>query len=118
MARFFEGSVDEITARNPEINTQFRRIDANRFDVVLFRRGHELASGIIWLGSDSGIGRGIYYATGIRPDSNTYNECLSVVDDGYAQFLRGFGFSGGANENMSEHDAAEYLWRQVVGRLQ
>ena len=118
MARFFEGSVDEIAARNPDITSQFRRIDANRFDVVLFRRGHELASGTVWLGGDSGMGRGIYYAAGMRSDSNSYNECFSVVDDGYAQFLRGLGFSGGVDKNMSEHGAAEHLWRQVIGRLQ
>jgi hypothetical protein len=118
MANFFEGSVAEIAARNPNITTQFRRVDASRFDIVIFRRGHELASGTIWLGGDSGMGRGIYYASGIQANSNSYNESLTVTDDGYAQFLKGFGFSGFDDENLSQHGAAEHIWRQVIERLQ
>ena len=110
--------LDEIDARNPGVNGQFRRIDESRFNVVIFRRGQELTSGTVWLGDDSGMGRGINYVHGTQSSSNTYNEILSVTDDGFTQFLKGFGLYGNEDENMNQHGAAEHLWRQVIERLQ
>ena len=118
IAKFFEASVNEIDARNPGVNGQFRRIDESRFNVVIFRRGQELTSGTVWLGDDSGMGRGINYVHGTQSSSNTYNEILSVTDDGFTQFLKGFGLYGNEDENMNQHGAAEHLWRQVIERLQ
>lgn len=118
IAKFFEASLAEIEARNPDIIGRFKRVDANRFTAVLFRQGQEIASGTVWFGDDSGMGRGINYVNGIQSGSNTYNESLSVTDDGYAQFLRGFGFSSSAEENLSQHGAAELLWRHIIEHLQ
>lgn len=118
VARFFEGSIAEVSERNADITGRFRRVDANRFTAVLYRNGEEITSGTIWLGADSGLGRGINYCHGVQSGSNTYNETLSVDDDGYAQFLKGFSFSGSGNNSLSQNGAAEHLWRQVIDGLQ
>ena len=118
MANFFEASLAELEARNTNITCQFVRVDARRFTAVVFQRGHELASGTVWLSHDVGIGHGINYVEGLQSGSNSYNESLSPTDDGYAQFLRSFGFISTSEENLTRHGAAELYWRRLIGRLQ
>lgn len=117
LARFFEGSVAEVSARNADITGQLRRVSADRFTVILYRSGKEVASGTVWLGADFGSDQGINYCHGIQTGSSTMNESFRVEDDGYAMSLRGLGFSG-IDQSLSQHGAAEYLWRLVIERLQ
>lgn len=39
MARFFEASLDELVNRHSDIDSRFRRIDANNFTVIIYRGG-------------------------------------------------------------------------------
>ena len=49
MANLFEGSLDELRARNPEIDTTFTRIDAKQFSAIIYRSGSAVARCRIWL---------------------------------------------------------------------
>jgi len=117
LARFFEGSVAEVEKRNDDVTGRFRRVSADRFTAVLYRHGKEITSGTVWLGTDTGLGHGINFCYGVKSDSNSYNESFSIEDYGYALFLKGFGFAG-TDKPLSQHGAAEYLWRLVIERLQ
>lgn len=117
-ARFFEGSLQELTDRSTGITGQYRSVDANRFTATLYRQGQEISSCTVWFGSRSGLGGGICYCNGIQLDGNSYNECLNVDDDGYALFLTGMGFTTNSNEKFGQHGCAEHLWGLFIERLQ
>ncbi|MEH6721401.1 MAG: TIR domain-containing protein, partial [Aurantimonas endophytica] len=56
MARFFESSLDELQARNPGIETRYKRVDGNRFTAVVYRDGDAKARCKIMLGGMMGNG--------------------------------------------------------------
>ena len=118
VARFFEGSMQELAERNTRITSKYRSVDANCFTATLYRQGQEISSCTVWFGSRSGLGGGINYCNGINLDGNTYNESLNVEDTGYALFLTGAGFTSDSNQQFGEHGAAEHLWGLFIERLQ
>ena len=119
IANFFESSLSELESRNPGIETSFKRVDANKFTAAIYSHGEKQNSCRIWRGD--GMVGDITYASGDVGPSNTYNEALSVSDDGFTLLLRPFGLQlhqSGGSEELSPQGAAEYLWSMLVGRLQ
>lgn len=118
IANFFENSLSELQSRYQEVETSFRRVDANRFTAAIYVNGEKQNSCRIWRG-DSMMGD-IAYASGDSGPNNTYNEALSVVDDGFTLLLRPIGLRlfGNDRESLSPQGAAEYLWSILVDRLQ
>ncbi|MHB1400679.1 MAG: toll/interleukin-1 receptor domain-containing protein, partial [Trichloromonadaceae bacterium] len=78
IANFFEESLQELERRNPDIETDFRRIDANHFTIRVYRKGKQECSCKIWLGGRRGFVGGIAYRGngGLHDylDDNSYNE--------------------------------------------
>ena len=118
-ARYIENSLSELQARNDQVETDFRRIDANRFEARAFLRGEERALCGIWLGGAHGAD-GLYFSSN-GAASGSYNEFMSVSDDGYALFLNPMGM---ARFSMQREDpeftlegAAEYFWSLFVEQL-
>lgn len=70
MARFFENSLAELEARNPGIETTFKRIDATRFTVAIYREGNNLARCKIHLGG--GITGGITFSHASNPSDKQF----------------------------------------------
>jgi len=121
IANFFEGSLEELEQRNPGIETNFRRIDANHFTASAYRHGKELTRCKIWLGDRGGFVGGIAYSTDLSRGDNSYNESLSVEHDGYALFLKPMGMSlrQQAKDSMLTFEGgAEYLWAMFIEQLQ
>lgn len=121
MANFFEESLSELKKRNPIIETNFRRIDANRFTTAIYVEGRKTSSCTIWLGSDRAFLSGILYVTGETTQSNSYNDRLAVESDGYALYLKAVGMSyrsSGKDEKMTFEGAAEYYWSLLLEPLQ
>ena len=79
MAKFFEGSLSELKARHPEIDTAFKRIDANRFTAVIYRNGKAVSRCKIMLGGM--LGRGISYSSNDQADDNSCNDSLAIETD-------------------------------------
>lgn len=50
VARYFENSPNELHGRNTDVETDFRRIDANRFEAIAFVGGREQRRCGIWFG--------------------------------------------------------------------
>ncbi|WP_441480765.1 hypothetical protein [Bosea sp. 2KB_26] len=86
MAKFFEGSLSELKARNPEIDTTFKRIDANRFTAVIYRNGKAVSRCKIVLGGM--LGRGISYSSNDQANDNRCNDSLAVETDAQGMFLK------------------------------
>jgi hypothetical protein len=121
IANFFEGSLAELAARNPDVDSDFRRIDANHFTAAVYIGGSEANRCRIWLGGRHSFGGGIAYSVGDSGGDNSYNESLTAEDDGYTLFLKPISmafYGGDREEQMTFEGAAEYLWRIFIEPLQ
>jgi hypothetical protein len=124
IASVFDGSLAELKARNPGIDTTFRRIDANHFSAAIYRDGKAVARCRIWLGGTFGSSgsRHILYSGNDNGADNSGNEMLSVDDDKQAMYLRSMGmqsFRGDESEQkMTEQGAAEYYRALFIEPLQ
>ena len=120
IANYFEGSLIELKARNEEIETDFRRIDANRFIATIYSTGKEISKCNIWFGDRSSLFSGILYSSGSFRD-NSYNESLNVDNDGYTLCLKSMGmrlYRQNIEEKMTFEGGAEYYWSIFIEHLQ
>jgi hypothetical protein len=120
IANYFEGSLNELKARNENIETDFRRIDANRFMATIYSKGKEVNKCNIWLGDGGAFSSGIPYSTGSFRDGS-YNESLNVENDGYSMYLKSMGMQfhrQNTEEKMTFEGGAEYYWSMFIERLQ
>lgn len=125
IANFFEGSLQELERRNPDIETDFRRIDANHFTAKVYRTGKQECGCKIWLGGRRGFVGGIAYRGngGLHDflDDNSFNESMNVESDGFALFLKPLGMAhmgGDRVQMLTQEGAAEYYWRLFIAPLQ
>lgn len=122
MGRFFSNSLEEIEVRNPDVETEFTLIDAQRFSAVIYRNGKAVSQCQIRLSpSSAGFGSGIAFSQNLSDRGNSFNESLSVETDDQAMFLRPLGMShlsGGRDARLSEEGAAELYWGMLIDRLQ
>ena len=120
MAKFFENSLAELAARNPGIEGESRRIDANRFVASVYRDGQAVARCTVFMGGGFGT-NGINYVQGETTESNSFNESLRVEADDQSLFLVSMGMAsmGQARDvKLTQQGAAELYWGMLIGRLQ
>lgn len=121
MARFFEGSLSELQARNPGIETAYRRLDANRFTAVVYRNGRAEARCKISLGGM--FGNGISFSYSDQASDNSSNENLTVEADDQGLFLKALGMAtlggrGDSDRHLTFEGAAELYWALLIEPLQ
>lgn len=56
LARYFENSLKELQSRNEHVETEFRQIDANRFEAAGYVAGREQGRCGIWVSSSQHMG--------------------------------------------------------------
>ena len=121
MARYFEGSLEELESRYPEISTRFRRIDAVTFTAVIYREGSAVARCCIQSGTAAMLGD-ITYLMSDTPNPGSCNESMSVEAGDQSLFLRPSGMAkryGRDDEpNLTFEGAAEYYWSILIDPLQ
>lgn len=119
IANFFEGSLDELHLRNPEITFRFQRVDANTFTATVYRDGKKLNECKIWTGDKSLFSNGILYSHG-NSMGNSFNESLSVESDNHILFLKPIGISGAGDRDakLTMEGAAELYWELLIEPLQ
>ena len=118
IARYFANSAKEIQARNEQVETDFRRIDANGFEARAFVGGREQSVCGIWLGGM--VGNGVYYSSTGLGNRNSFNESMSVSDDGYTLCLRPLGmahFGQSGDSLLTMEGAAEHFWSLFIEPL-
>jgi len=117
VAKFFEGSLEELHKRNPEITSRFKRNDANRFSAFVYRDGKSVSECSVML-------RGVFGSTiaysSDGKSTNAHNESLSIADDGNALYLKAAGYSTSesAKQQLSPQGAAEMFWSILMRPLQ
>jgi hypothetical protein len=121
MARFFEGSLSELQARNPGIETTYRRLDANRFTAVIYRSGKAEARCKISLGGM--FGNGISFSYSDQASDSSSNENLTVEADNQGLYLKALGMAslggrGDRDRHLTFEGAAEYYWALLIEPLQ
>jgi hypothetical protein len=119
VAHYFENSLEELQSRNHEVKTDFRRIDADRFEARAFVGGREESRCGIWLGGLSRTDSLFFSFDGVG-GGNSYNESMMVHDDGYTLFLEPMGMAQLAQQvdkELTREGAAEYFWSLFVERL-
>jgi len=119
VARYFENSVNELQTRNERVEADFRQVDADRFETRAFVGGEERSVCGIWRGGLLGAD-GIYFSSGGLGNGNSFNESMSVSDDGYTLFLKPLGmahFGQASDTPLTMEGAAEYFWSLFVDRL-
>jgi hypothetical protein len=117
MAKFFENSLNELAKRNFGIETNFRRVDANRFTATVYKNGKSASRCTVFIG-DRFTSNGIAYVSNETTESNSYNECLTIHADDQSLYLKGVGMARGDSEKLSQEGAAEFYWSTLVERLQ
>lgn len=120
IARFFEGSLEELSKRNPSLKTRFKRLDATSFTASIYNNGQRVAQCSIWYGDGFGT-RGIAYSYSGDIARNSFNESLCVDDDGFTLQLKPLGmqsFGGTREDGLSQQGAAEYYWEILIKPLQ
>lgn len=118
MAKFFEGSLGELEQRNPGIEGNFRRIDANRFTATVYVGGHASSRCKISCGGRQAFLSGITYSMNDSLDDTSFNEQLSVEEDGYTLGLRPLGMTMRSQEMLSVEGASEFFWEIFIKPLQ
>lgn len=120
ISNYFENSLAELSKRNEELSTRFKRVHAQKFTASIYQSGAKVSDCRVFRGDFVGD---IAYAHGESGGENTYNESLSIVDDGYTLALRPIGLGIGRlrqdhDSELSQAGAAEYLWSMLIERLQ
>lgn len=122
MARFFEGSLDELEKRHGDLQTRFKRVDARTFIAAIYQNGKAVARCGVRLGGSRGFGGGITFSHDDSALANSYNESLSIDATEQALFLRpmgmGGGWGGGEKNQLTFDGAAEYYWGMLIAPLQ
>lgn len=119
IANFFENSLDELASRNLDITTRFKRLSDSRFTTFLYRNGQSVSECCVRQ-DNTLLGSGLVYSS-VAASDNSFNESLSVDDDGHALLLRPMGMAtmGRRSQDLlSQHGAAEYLWSILMYPLQ
>ena len=121
LARYFENSLEELQSRNEHVETEFRQIDANRFEAASYVAGRQQSRCGIWVTPGSTWGaKGIFFSHAGVGDGNSYNESMSVGDDGFTLHLEPLGFSHLSHQGsgaLTLEGAAEYYWTLFVEQL-
>ena len=122
LARFFESSLEELEKRHDDLQTRFKRIDAQTFTAAISQNGKAVARCAIRFGGSRGFGNGITFSHGESASANSFNESLSIEATEQALFLRalgmGSGWGGGEKRQLTFDGAAEYYWEMLMAPLQ
>lgn len=121
IARFFEGSLDELEKRHAQLQGRFTRIDARRFTASIYKNGKAISQCAINLGGafSSGSNREITYSSQISAHTGSFNEALTIAEDSQTLFLKPMmNAATGVSEKLSDTGAAEYLWSMLIEPIQ
>jgi TIR domain-containing protein len=120
IAKFFENSLKELVSRNPDMDQNFRRIDANRFSAAAYQAGEKVCRGSVSIsggvmGSDS-----IEYSMTDEPRHGGINEAVYVKADDQTLYFEALGMQsyGSDHEKLTFQGAAELFWGLFIRPLQ
>ncbi|WP_096695893.1 toll/interleukin-1 receptor domain-containing protein [Polaromonas sp. AER18D-145] len=119
ICRFFEGSVQAIGERNPDVTGTFDRIDSRRMATVLYRSGRKIAECSVRLDS-LGHSKGVAFSYDLSASLGSYNEMLIPEPGDQSLHFKAMGMAwgGGRDDHLSQEGAAEFLWELFIKQAQ
>jgi hypothetical protein len=122
IAEYFRESLSVLEREHEEVESRFRRINANAFTATAYVRGSVGAKCKVWFSIDRGFAHGIAYSNDPASESG-FNELLSLTDDGYSISLKAIGMAAfetgfDADRAMNQEEGAEYYWQLFTRQLQ
>lgn len=115
LTRFFENSLNELKSRNPSLDIDFHLRDADAFSSTVYRNGNKASSCGIWRSShEFGSGDIFYSSSGIT--ENSYNESMSITDNGQLLGFRSLMGNSG-NQLLTNEGMAEHFWELFINPL-
>ncbi|WDE05063.1 toll/interleukin-1 receptor domain-containing protein [Thalassomonas viridans] len=123
MRNYFEESLKELRNRNSFINFSISDSSNECFSVVVYVNGDERSSCTIRIGAMNRFINGITYSNTKNGSENSFNEQLTVDNDGYSLFFKSLGMSYHFTSNkqaseLSAEGAAELYWTMLITPLQ
>ncbi|MCB2185519.1 MAG: toll/interleukin-1 receptor domain-containing protein [Deltaproteobacteria bacterium] len=121
IAQFFQNSLSELDRRNSHITTKFKRDSATRFSVYIYDSGQAVVGCSIFHMHLTQTTPDIAFSYSTDARQNSFNESISVVNDGYTLQLEPSGmqtFVTGNTGILSQEGAAEHFWSLFIKRLQ
>jgi hypothetical protein len=120
IAKFFENSLEELVRRNPGLEQNFRRIDANRFTASAYRDGEKVCRGSASLGGSTMGSESIEYSMTDEPRHGGMNEAVLVKADDQMIFFEAMGMQsfGNSKDKLTFQGAAELFWEIFIRPLQ
>lgn len=120
IARYFDGSLQELSARNSDIKTRFKRLGATSFSASIYSAGNRIAECAVWYEARQYGSPMIAYSNSSSTPGTSYNEALHVHDDGYTLQLQPLGMQTWTQPDgaLSQEGSAEYYWSIFIRPLQ
>jgi hypothetical protein len=119
ICRFFEGSVNAVNTRNPDVTGTFELIDSRRMVAILYRSGKKLTECSVRL-DVRGRSNGIAFSYDSSASSNSFNEMLMPEAGDQSLHLKSMGMAWGSgrDKQMSQEGASEFLWELFIKQAQ
>jgi hypothetical protein len=130
MARFFEGSLQELKTRNPGTNTKFQKVDSRSFESIIYINGKQASKCGIWLGDflgSKGSSSIMYSSSGLsqgNSQGNSFTERMSIKANGNILGLKSMRISHlhrmgishlyRTEKILTNEGAAEYYWTRSL----
>lgn len=114
IARRFE---DSAGALGGELSGAFRRLDANRFTVAIYRSGKKIAACSIFIGGSSFSANSICYLNNDSGETNSMNNWLGIEEVDGSLVLRPSMTFAREEKNLNPDGAAEFFWSALVGNI-
>jgi len=117
---YFEGSLQELTERNPELTHRIKAMDNTSFTATIYRDGKTASACTIFQGGS--FGKGIAYSSSETSSRNSMNGQITVGHDDQKLFLSDGMFSSfnGRNKDkkLTFEGGAEVFWSDFIRPIQ
>ncbi|MEI9599374.1 toll/interleukin-1 receptor domain-containing protein [Moellerella wisconsensis] len=118
VAKYFENTLAELKRRNAGLDIEFHQPDANSFTCSVYINGKKAGQCGIWCTNHHNLGVGDICFSNSGITLNSFNDSLSINDNG--QTLGFYSLMGGygKNELLTNEGMAEYLWDKFFTPIQ
>jgi len=119
---FMRAALSRLAETESSIEADFRDITSVHFACRVYRHGDLVSQCKIWIGRQLGS-MGIYYSGDDveTPAYNSFNDWLTLDDDGHELFFKPSGFAmsfgGQQSSKLSAEDAGTHYWRKLTEYL-
>lgn len=120
VARYFEGSLAELKKRHAGLEVDFHKRDADAFTCAIYMGGSKVGQCAIWRNSGRNMGMGDIGYSQDGTIGNTYNESLTIDNNGqilgFRPLMGVFGAGSSREALLTNEGMAEHLWDMFLSQ--